>query len=565
MIPICYALKETFKKHYSFRIFKNDAIAALVVSLAALPLAMALSIAVGLPPEHGIYTAIVAGIITPLLGGSAFQISGPTAAFVIIISPIVAQYGLRGLIVAEILAGIFLVLLGISRIGVYIRYIPYPVITGFTAGIAMVIATSALNDFLGLGISNMPDNYFSKITQIFMHIPTLSWPEASIGIISLIVMYTSNRIFSKIPPQMAGILVGTLLAYIMQGQGIDIATIGDKFTFSNPDGSIGHGIPSFMPSIHLPNFEIGSLFAWPSFTEIKLLLVPALVITTLASLESLLSAMIADGMTNTKHDPHSELVGIGFGNIFAGLAAGIPATAAIARTATNIYNGAKTPFASAMHAAFIIIYILFLTPVISYIPMASLAALLVTIAHHMSHHRQFMRIIQIAPKSDTITLLICFGLTAFVDMIAGITAAVILSCFLLVKRIANLTHANLSHASTGHHHKTKHFKFPENVMVYHINGALFFATAEKATDLTELVMDYVTVLIIDMEDVPLIDMSGMVAMKSMILDMKAANKNIILCGNQEVTTKIWQKLSVSDRHNVKIADNLTQASTLINF
>jgi SulP family sulfate permease len=291
--------------------------------------------------------------------------------------------------------------------------------------------------------------------------------------------------------------------------------------------------------------------------------VPALVIACLAGLESLLSAVIADGMTGTKHNSNSELMGVGVGNILAGLTAGIPATAAVARTAVNIQSGAKTPLAAIMHAVLIILYVLFLTPIISYISMASLAALLINISYYMSHHHQFIRIIKIAPKSDVIVLLICFFLTTFIDMIAGIVGAVILSCLLLTKNIANLTSKILSHASTGHHHKTKHLNLPKNVMVYHLNGALFFANASKLTDISELIMDYITVLIIDMEAVPLIDMSGLVAIKNMILDLQSKNKSIIICGARAVTTKILQKLPINSRHQVKLVDDLENAVNVI--
>jgi len=386
IIPIGYALKESLRRGYNFHAFKSDAIAGLIVSLVALPLAMALSIAVGLPPQYGLYTAIVAGMAVPLLGGSISQVSGPTAAFVVIVAPIVTEHGLRGLILTTLMAGILLIALGIAKLGRYINYVPYPVTTGFTSGIAVVIGTLALNDFLGLHIDKLQGEYTHKAALIIEHIPTLYWPEALVGIVSLVLMFTSKRILPKVPPPVVGIGLGTLLAYALQHYGFEIATIGNRFGYALPDGSTGRGIPPFPPSFHIPGLDSSPLFAWPSFAEIRTLIVPALVVAALGALESLLSATVADSMAGTKHNPNSELVGIGIGNILCGLASGIPATGAIARTATNIHSGGKTPFASSIHAVLILLYVLLLAPYMSYIPMASLAALLITVAYRMSHN-----------------------------------------------------------------------------------------------------------------------------------------------------------------------------------
>jgi SulP family sulfate permease len=562
IIPIGYALKNSLRNGYNLRTFKSDAIAGLIVSLVALPLAMALSIAVGLPPQHGLYTAIVAGITVPLLGGSITQVSGPTAAFVVIVAPIVTEHGLRGLILTTIMAGILLIALGLAKLGRYINYVPYPVTTGFTSGIAVVIGTLALNDFLGLHIEKLQGEYIHKVALIAEHIPTLHWPEALIGLVSLVLMFTSQRILPKVPSPVVGIGLGTVLAYVLQRYGFDIATIGNRFTYALPDGGTGHGIPPFPPSFHIPGLDRSALFAWPGLGEIHSLLMPALVIAALGALESLLSATVADGMAGTKHNPNAELVGVGIGNILSGLAAGIPATGAIARTATNIHSGAKTPLASSIHAVLIMLYVVLLAPAMSYIPMASLAALLITVAYRMSHWRQFIRTIQIAPRSDTIVLIACFGFTVFIDMVAGVTAGVVLACFLLVKRIADLTQSSVSHASTGHHRKIKHLNLPDDVMVYHISGSLFFGTVEKALDRTGFIREHIKTLIIDMENVPLIDMTGLVAMKTMILDFQNKNRTIILCGSHEVIDRIQQKLPANARSPLKIVETVEEAAKL---
>lgn len=558
-----YALKHSLKNGYSFQTFKGDAIAGLIVSLVALPLAMALSIAVGLPPQHGLYTAIVAGIIVPLLGGSTFQVSGPTAAFVVIVAPIVSEHGLRGLIITTIVAGLLLIALGIARLGRYINYVPYPVTTGFTSGIAVVIGTMALNDFLGLHIEALQGDYLHKAFLIAGHIPTLYWPDALVGVVSLAVMSTSGRILPRIPAPVVGIGTGALLAYALQQYGFDIATIGNRFSYELPDGGAAQGIPPFLPSFHLPGLDDSTLFALPTLAELKVLMVPALVIASLGALESLLSATVADGMVGTKHHSNAELVGIGIGNILSGLAAGIPATGAIARTATNIHSGAKTPLASSMHALLIMAYVLLLARAMSFIPMASLAALLISVAYRMSHWRQFRRTIEIAPRSDAIVLITCFGFTVFIDMVAGVTVGVILACFLLMQRVAHLTHSQVSHNATGHHRKLRHLTMPDNVMVYHINGLVFFGTVENALERIGFVKGDIETLIVDMEEVPLIDMTGLVAMKAMIVDMQRKIKTVILCGNREVTDMLLHKLPLSARHKLKVTETVDQATALI--
>lgn len=563
LVPIGDALKKSLKGGYNFQMLRSDVIAGLIVSLIALPLAMALSIAVGLPPQHGLYTAIVAGIIVPLLGGSISQVSGPTAAFVVIVAPIVSQYGLRGLIITTIMAGLILIALGIAKLGRYINYVPYPVTIGFTAGIAVVIGTLALNDFLGLHIDNLQGEYIHKAALIITRIPHMNWPEAMVGMTSLVIMFTSGRVLPKIPSPVIGIAVGTVMAYIFQHYDCEIATIGNRFSYALPDGGMGQGIPPFAPIFHIPGWDASALFALPNFLELKTLLVSALVIAALGALESLLSATVADGMAGTRHNPNAELVGIGIGNIFSGLAAGIPATGAIARTATNIHSGARTPFASTFHAVLILCYVMLLAPAMSYIPMASLAALLVMVAYRMSHWKQFLRTISIAPKSDTIVLVACFGFTVFIDMVAGVTVGVVLACFLLVKRIANLTQSGISHASTGHYRKLISMQLPEDVMIYHIDGSLFFGTIEKAFERMGFIQDSIKTLILDMENVPFIDMTGLVALKTLLMDIQREGRFIILCGNPEITDRILQKLPPQAKHNLQVVASVEEALQVI--
>jgi len=558
IIPIAAALRSELRKGYSFKKFHQDFVAALVVSLVALPLSMALAIAVGLPPQHGIYTAIVAGIAAALLGGSTVQVSGPTAAFVVIVAPMVSQYGLRGLIIVEIMAGIALIIFGIARLGRFINFVPYPVTTGFTSGIAVVLATLSLNDFLGLGIERLDGSYIEKLSLIIGHLPQMNIADGAIGLLTMLTITEMRRFTKKIPGTIFGILAGSVAAYFLSRTGIEIATIGSKFSYVI-DGITKHGIPPFPPYIHIPGFDKDTLFALPSYDEIRLLIGPAMVIAALASLESLLSATVADGMAGTKHYPNSELTGIGVSNILSGLAGGIPATGAIARTATNIKAGARTPFAAVMHAILIIFYVLLLAPLISYVPMASLSALLLVTAYHMSHYKQFSHMIRIAPRADVIVLLTCFGLTVFVDMAAGVSVGIVLAAFLFMQRIAELTETKVETLNGGKKVKKTELKLPEDTMIYRIAGPLFFGTAEKALDRSYVVMESIKKIIIDMEKVPLIDMTGAVAMKSLLISEASRGRTVILCGKKEIIEKITHGISPATKKFVRVAKTVKQA------
>jgi len=443
LFSIATALRDGLK-NYNVRSFKDDCIAGLIVSLIALPLAMALSIAVGLPPQHGLYTAIVAGIATALLGGSPTQVSGPTAAFVVIVAPIVSDFGLHGIIWCQIIAGAILIAFGTARLGKLISYVPYTVVTGFTSGIAVVIGTLALNDFFGLGIAQLNGDYLRKVATIAGHFPSLRPPELAVGLVSLLAIIFFGKVTAKIPSPIVGIALGTLLAWIFGHNGIPVDTLGTRFSYATAEG-LKHGIPPYAPVFHLPTFREGDLFSIPDRAEFMKLLKPSLVIAALAALESLLSATVADDMAKTKHDPDAELNGIGIANILSGLASGIPATGAIARTATNIHAGARTPLASVCHALFILLYVLTLAPLIDHVPMASLAALLLMVAFRMSHARQFLHIVRTAPASDVVVLIGCFIPTVLIDMVAGVTTGMVLAGFFLAKKFRKSGIAKAAH------------------------------------------------------------------------------------------------------------------------
>lgn len=545
--PIASALKKTIGG-YSLATLKHDLLAAFVVSLVALPLSMALSIAVGLPPQHGLYTAIVAGIIVPLLGGSIWQVSGPTAAFVVILAPIVSEHGLRGIIWAGLLAGLIMIGMGFARLGRLINYVPYTVSTGFTSGIAVVLAVISLNDFLGLGISHLDGEFTHKIMLIGSHIQSFQPATFAVGAITLFLLFKVGHIVRFPPSAIIAIPAGTLVALLFSHFGYDVATIGNTFSYLTENGETASGIPPYPPSFSFPTFSEDSLLTIPTLAEFRSLLFPAFAIAILAAIESLLSATVADSMADTKHDPNAELNAIGIGNILSAMAAGIPATGAIARTATMINNGGKTPLASSIHAIFIMIYVLLLAPLINYVPMAALAALLIHTAYRMSRYKQFIRTFQIAPRSDVIVLLVCFTLTVFIDMVAGVGVGMICAAFLLINRVTDMTSSEVegNYKDNGENDTSSSIshKLPMGTMLYRIHGPLFFGTMEKTFDRYQFTHDFVKQLIIDIRDVPFIDMSGLVALKSMLASIAHENRQVhIICNAPEIQDKIEKKIS----------------------
>jgi len=550
LFPVASALRQTIGG-YNLSVFRQDLLAAFVVSLVALPLSMALSIAVGLPPQHGIYTAIVAGVVVPLLGGSIWQVSGPTAAFVVILAPIVSEQGLRGIVWAGILAGVILLGMGFGRLGRLINYVPYPVTTGFTAGIAVVLAVLSLNDFMGLGIDHLDGEFVEKLMLIGSHLSGMQPATLAVGLVTLLLMFTAQRIIRVVPSAIIAILAGTLLALLLSGMGYEVATIGSQFSFTTAGGEVRAGIPPYPPLFSWPTFAEGGLFTIPSLAEFRSLLFPAVAIAILAAIESLLSATVADSMAGTRHDPNAELNGIGIGNILSALAAGIPATGAIARTATAVNNGARTPLASSIHALLIMIYVLLLAPYIGYIPMAALAALLIHTAYRMSHFRQFVRTLQIAPRSDVIVLLVCFTLTVFIDMVAGVGVGMICATLLLIKRVTELTSIEVEGSANAGDEKAGEYEdpaaasrnLPRGTMLYRIRGPLFFGTIERAFDRYQFTHDFMDYLLLDIRDVPFIDMTGLVALKSMLGAIAHEKRAVaIICASPAVKEKIRRKI-----------------------
>lgn len=529
-----------------------DLFAGIVVSLVALPLSMALAIAVGLPPQHGIITAVVAGLAAALLGGSPTQISGPTAAFVVILAPIVAEQGLRGLVLATFLSGVFLILMGLARMGQLITYIPHTVTTAFTAGIAVVLATLSLADFLGLKVSLVTGHYLDKVMILAAAFPETYWPAVVTGGVSLGALRLSARVPSKIPGTVISVMAGMATAWILARIGHPVELLGDRYPITNPS--------DFLPHWHFFS-EGGALFAWPRLEELRPALVSAAVIAALAALESLLSATVADSMAGTRHSPNAELVGIGVANSLSALTGGIPATGAIARTATSIRSGARTPMAAVIHSLLILLYVLVLFRLIALVPMATLSALLINTAIHMSHAPQFIRIFRFAPRSERLTLAVCFTLTVLMDMVAGITVGVIMAAFLFVRRLSELTEVRMlvNGAADDDTRKSAVFDAPPGVMVYSISGPLFFGTAEKALERTGFLEGNVHTMIIDISRVPLVDVTAMHTLENIVGRLHKRGVRTILCAKSQVIHSFTHELTHSLPTDFSTASSIAEA------
>ncbi len=521
--PLAYALRRAMRKGYGAKDLRADILAGIVVGIVALPLSMALAIAVGAPPQYGLYTAIFAGFSVSLLGGCKFQVTGPTAAFVVILAPIVTKYGLSGLLTAGFMAGGLLVAMGAFRLGDLIKYIPYPVTTGFTTGIAAVIATLQVKDVFGLSVPRMPEHYVEKIAAMWEARASASWHEVAVAAATLALLLGVPRVAKRVPAPLVAIGAVSCAAALLHRlvPAFTIATIGTRFQ-TVVGGVRVAGIPQAVPS---PSWPWGHSL---SFALVRELVPSAFAIAMLGAIESLLSAVIADGMTGTKHDPNSELVGLGIGNLVAPLFGGIAATGALARTATNIRSGARSPIACATHSVVVLLAILVLAPLVAFVPMASLAALLLLVAWNMSEVPHFVGLIKIAPRSDVFVLLTCFFLTVFFDMVVAVSVGFVLAAVLFMRRMAEITESRLSVDNTEEHRR---IDMPPGVSFYEVNGPLFFGAAQSAmAALHSSQSDAFHALILHLGKVPVIDATGFAALENAVEVLVRQKKTVILAG-----------------------------------
>jgi SulP family sulfate permease len=535
----CTALKEAWKQGYHGSDFRSDLMAGLVVGVIALPLSMALAIASGVPPQHGLYTAIIGGGLIALLGGSRVQVSGPTAAFVVILAPISAKFGLAGLALASVMAGFILMAMGFFRLGRLIEFIPNPVTTGFTAGIAVVIATLQIKDFLGLSVTFDSDHYVDRVAALVRALPTLRLPDLAIGTLTLAILVVWGKYIKKVPAALVGLTVAAVTAWLLTRyvDGFEVATIRSRFggTTANP-----HGIPSAPPMPMLPWQLSGPGGGAPLPLSIDLLqeLLPAaFAIAMLGAIESLLSAVVADGMSGHKHDPDAELMAQGTGNVIAPFFGGFAATGAIARTAANIRSGGRSPIAAVAHAIFIFAAVLALAPLLGHLPMASMAALLLVVAWNMSEARHFAHTLSIAPRSDVVVLVACFVLTVIFDMTVAVSAGVVLAAILFMRRMAEFSGARL----IGEHHPSLSAPLPARLMIYEVAGPLFFGAAQKAMSQLGAVDRKVKIVVFDLTAVPVMDATGLVSLDSAVDRLYRQGVYVVLAGVQPQPGQVLAK------------------------
>jgi SulP family sulfate permease len=548
-------MRRVLARGYGLADFRADVASGLLVGVVALPLSMALAIAVGVPPQHGLYTAIVAGAVVALLGGSKFQVTGPTAAFVVILAPIASKFGIAGLLTAGVIAGVLLVAMGLARLGKVVRFMPYPVTTGFTSGIAAVIATLQLKDILGLHVEKLPDHFTDRLGALWVARGTARWEDFCVATLTFVLLVWLPRVLKRFPaPLLAIASVAAFVAVVHRfAPWFSVATIGSRFT-TIVNGVEIHGIPGIPPIPGLPWGTRGL-----SFADVRELSSAAFAIAMLGAIESLLSATIADGMTNTKHDPNAELVALGVGNILAPFFGGIPATGALARTATNIRAGAKSPISAVIHALAVLLSVLVLARLVAYVPMACLAALLVRVAWHMSEAHNFIGIIKIAPKSDVSVLLICFSLTVLLDMVTAIAVGVVLAAFLFMRRMAEFTESRLRLDSIVEEGSA--IVLPPGVILYEIDGPLFFGAAQSAMSALQASRtDNFRVLVLHLGRVPVIDATGLAALENAISEVLRRKKRVVIAGPLPRPREIFDRVKLETKYpGLSIAHTLEGA------
>jgi len=508
------------REGYTRERLARDLGAGVVVGIVALPLALAFGIASGVAPERGLYTAIIAGFLISALGGSRVQIGGPTGAFVVIVYGIVSKFGYDGLVVITIIAGALLVILGLARMGALIKYIPYPVITGFTSGIAVIIFSGEVKDFLGLKMAGVPAGFIEKWMAFAEHFHTVSIPTALVAAGTLLVLIVWPRISRVVPAPFVAMIAATVVVHLLH---LPVETIGTRFG----------AVPSSLPAPHLPSVD------WANFREY---ISPAVTVALLAAIESLLSAVVADGMIGSRHKSNMELIAQGVANIASPLFGGIPATGAIARTATNIRTGGRTPVAGITHAVTLLLILVFLGKWAAMVPLASLAAILVVVAYHMSEWRSFAGLLR-APKSDIAVLVLTFGLTVFVDLTVAVQVGIVVASLLFMKRMSDLTHVQgitEPLADVDVHEEITEVRrrkrivdgrvIPPGVEIYEVNGPFFFGAADKIRDtLLEISPRPPKAFILRMRNVPAIDATGIHALEQMAIKCRHQGTTMILC------------------------------------
>ena len=506
---------------YNLQAFTADLIAGLTVGLVALPLAMAFAIASGVPPQTGIYTAVIAGFLISALGGSRFQIGGPTGAFVVIVAGIIAKFGLSGLLMVTLMAGAILVLMGVTGLGTAVKFIPRPVTIGFTNGIALLIASTQIKDFLGLTTPAVPSDFFGRMRVLLAHIGTEDWPTVVVAITSLAVILLLPRLTKRVPGSIVALLLGTIVTALFH---LHIATIGTRFG----------GIPTGLPPFALPHLRADLILP---------LLPSALTVALLAAVESLLSAVVADGMSGDKHNSNVELIAQGIANLACPFFGGIPATGAIARTATNIRAGAKTPIAGMVHALVLLLILLVAAPLARYIPLATLAAVLFVVAYNMGEWREIGTILRLS-KADIAVWLVTFALTVLADLTVAVEVGIVLAALLYIYRVSQTTSVSTvtnKYIEDGRAHVLQDKVVPSYVSILRIHGPFLFGTTDKLAEETADMKGLGQIVILRLRNMTAIDATGLHALESLAGRLRASGRTLLLCGARDQPAKLLEQ------------------------
>ncbi|MGH9307976.1 MAG: SulP family inorganic anion transporter [Vicinamibacterales bacterium] len=505
---------------YSITSFAHDALSGITVGLVALPLAMAFAIASGVSPQSGIYCAIVTGFLISALGGSRFQIGGPTGAFVVVVAGIVAQYGISGLFMCTMMAGVILVLLGVTGMGAAVDYLPRPVVVGFTNGIAVLIASTQIKDFLGLQIAEVPAEFAARMSTLGSHLQTLSWQAATLATAAFVLILVLRRLYPRVPGTVIALLGGTVAVVV---SGLDVETIGSRFG----------GIPSGLPSPHIPTFELGL---------IPILIRPALTVAMLGAIESLMSAVVADRMSGDRHNPNTELVAQGIANIASPVFGGLPATGAIARTATNIRSGAHSPVSGMIHAVTLLAVLLVAAPLARFIPMPVLAAILLVVAYNMGEWHEIPKLLRLT-KTDISVWLVTFALTVFADLTLAVEVGMILAALLFIRRVSNTTTVSMvtpEYVEAGRSHILQDKRIPPNVAIFRIHGPFLFGMTDKISIITDQIATLPPIVIVRLRNMTAIDATGIRALEDLAEQLRQSGRTLLLCGAREQPAAVME-------------------------
>jgi SulP family sulfate permease len=532
---------------YTWRAFSGDLLAGITVGLVALPLAMAFAIASGVTPQAGLYCAIVAGFIISALGGSTTQIGGPTGAFVVVVFGIVAKYGLDGLFMCTLMAGVILIFLGITGLGTAVKYIPRPVVVGFTNGIAVTIASTQIKDFFGIKVDNVPGDFLGRMTVLARNFRSFSPLETGLGVLALLLILAFMRFVKRVPGYIVALFLGTAAVALFK---LPVETIGSRFG----------GIPSGFPHIHIPQFHVELL---------RPLIAPAITVAMLGAIESLMTAVVSDRMSGGKHNPNVELVGQGIANIFSPLFGGLPATGAIARTATNIRSGAKTPVAGMVHALTLLCIVLFAAPLARFVPLSVLAAILLIVSYNMGEWREIPELLKLSPL-EIGTWLITFSLTVFADLTVAVEAGMILAALVFIRKVTSTTtvsEVTEEYLREGHVHILQHKEIPSYVAIFRIHGPFLFGATDKIESIVRRLPELPPVMILRLRNMTAIDATGLQSLEDLADRVHSSGRGLILCGAREQPARFMRQAEFEQhvgQGNVcpSIADALERAKLL---